>query len=266
MGPGGRPRGGTIGCIPFCWDLGCCEQAWPAGLGRRRGRGCPVWSWDRHCVLGGGGFSSGSLGHGLWSRPTHCKEGLLRGWSLRSDPGWGQERPGWVCSTGGSLGFLAVSPTSPIPQFPPPGWPPAGPKPQRLKVRGQAGLCTCLYLIQALSSSQLCLEAVSSPRNPSRQLHGQAWACLQLLQVRTGVGCEALGGALLAPGPVILGLSHWLMFWALLGPAHNVTHSWSPAFHPGLGASKIQVWALPPRPHDYHSPPPPVSPGGELTS
>ena len=51
----------------------------------------------------------------------------------------------------------------------------------------------------------------------------------------------------MAPGPVILGLSHWLMFWALLGPAHNVAH---PGAQPSswLGASKIQGWALPPGP------------------
>ena len=128
--------------------------------------------------------------------PTHCREGLFGVEPFARDPGWGQERPGWACAgAGGSLGVLAFSSTSPI------LWSPtrlatpradAGPKPQRLKVRGQAGLCTCLCLIQCSENSQLCLEAPSSPGNPSRQLCGQAWACPQLLQAHW-VGCQAPG-------------------------------------------------------------------------
>lgn len=182
--------------------------------------------------------------------PTHCREGLFGVEPFARDPGWGQERPGWACAgAGGSLGVLAFSSTSPI------LWSPtrlatpradAGPKPQRLKVRGQAGLCTCLCLIQCSENSQLCLEAPSSPGNPSRQLCGQAWACPQLLQAHW-VGCQAPGGALLAPGPVILACPTGLCsgpYWVLLTTLPTL----EPSLHPGLGASKIQGWALPPGP------------------
>lgn len=124
--------------------------------------------------------------------PTHCKEGLFGVEPFAQDPGWGQERPGWVCAgTGGSLGFLAVSPTSPIPCSPTRVATPwratlvATPcRAQTTEVKGPwPSWALHLPLPDPGSeNSQLCLEAVSSPRNPSRQLHGQAWACPQLLQ------------------------------------------------------------------------------------
>ena len=70
------------------------------------------------------------------------------------------------------FGFLAVSPTLPIP------WSPtrvatnmadAGPKPQRLKVCSQAGLCTCLYLEKEMAThSSILAWKIPWTKDPGR--------------------------------------------------------------------------------------------------
>lgn len=119
----------------------------------------------------GGGASLWSLGHGLREQGPPIARRGSSGWSLslRTLGGGRRGRGGCVQAQAGALASLLFLPPAPS-HVPPPGWPPpggppwwpppAGPKPQRLKVRGQAGLCTCLYLIQALRTPS-CVSRLS---------------------------------------------------------------------------------------------------------
>ena len=268
VGPGGRLRGGTgLVVSPSAGTWGAVSRLGPAGAAGRRGRGCPVWSWDRHWCAGRRGFSVVPRTRAPGAGPTHCKEGLFGVEPFAQDPGWGQERPGWVCAgTGGSLGFLAVSPTSPIPCSPTRVATPradAGPKPQRLKVRGQAGLCTCLYLTKALRTPS-CVSRLSPALGTLPDSFTARPGRVPSSSRRTEWDVRRWGGSVGTRAcdtwPVPLAY--------VLGPAGSCPQCcppWSPAFILAGGFQDTGLGPAP-RPHDYHSPPPPVSPGGELTS
>lgn len=194
-------------CVPFCWDLGRCEQAWaswgycakgvgvaPSGPGVGTyvlGGGTSLWSlgcWtpymgsvvprSRAHPLGG----RGSLGLLLWVEP------------FAQDPGVG-EGGAWVpparAGAGGasSCGFLAMSPTRPIPWSPQQAGNPHGRcRAHTPEVKGQWPTWALNPHLpdSALQEPPSCVwrlvGGVPGPRPPPWQLLGQACAYPQLLQ------------------------------------------------------------------------------------
>lgn len=126
-------------CVPFCWDLGCCEQA--RGQPSALHVPCPGLLCQE-AVTGSGAplLSLGCLtqtptwcqlamqGHGLhcaqWAGPTHSgikgslglPQWVACEWPFHSGPGGGGQGDRQAGSP--SRGFLAVSPICPHPRVP----------------------------------------------------------------------------------------------------------------------------------------------------